>query len=75
MINKLYIIVNRLYIMVNNLFIIINQFYIIVSNLYTIINKLFTKKRVFLLIVLKVDMKLNKNAKEEYFLYKARWLL
>ena len=61
------IIVNRLYTMVNKLFTIINQFYVVVSNLYTIINKLFTKKIVFLLIVLKVDMKLNKNIKVGYF--------
>ena len=51
--------------MVNNLFIIINYFY--VANLYTIINKLFTKKMIFLLIVLKVDMNLNKNLKMGYF--------
>ena len=38
-----------------------------VNNLYTIINQLFTKKTVFLLIVLRVDMKLNKNPKVEYF--------
>ena len=66
MINRLYIIVNKLYTMINNLFTIITHFYAIVSNLYTIINKLFTKK-VFLLIVSKVDMKLNKNLKVEYF--------
>ena len=67
--------VHRLCTIVNNLLTITNQFYIVVSNLYTIINKLFTKKRVFLLIIIKVDMKLNKSTKEEYFLYKARWLL
>ena len=54
--------------MVNDLFTIINQFYIIVSNLYIIINKLFIKKMVFLLLISKVDMKLNKNPKLiEYF--------
>ena len=53
--------------MVNNLFTIINQFYFVVSNLYTIINKLFTKNIIFLLIVSKVDMNLNKNLKTEYF--------
>ena len=67
MVNKLYALVNRLYTMVNNLFTIINQFYIVVSNLYVIISKLLQKKKKdFLLIVSKVDMKLNK-----VFLYKA----
>ena len=53
--------------MANNLFTIINPFYFIVSNLYTIINKLFTQKNVFLLIVSKVHIKLNKNPKVGYF--------
>ena len=59
--------VNRLYIIINKLFIIINQFYVVVSNLYIIINKLFIKKIVFLLIILKIDMKLNKKSKVKYF--------
>ena len=46
--------------MLNKLFMVMNQF--IVSNLYTIINKLFIKK-IFLLVVSKVDMKLNKTQK------------
>ena len=53
--------------MVNNSFTRINHFYIVVSNLYIIINKLFIQKIVFLLIVSKVDMKLNKNPKVGYF--------
>ena len=60
------------YTMVNNLFTIINHFYVIVSNLYIIINKLFTKKEVFLLIVSKMNMKLNKNPKVEYFCTKPK---
>ena len=52
--------------MVTNLFIIINRFYIVISNLYTIIKKLFNKN-VFLLIISKVDMKLNKKKKVGYF--------
>ena len=52
--------------MVNKLFIIINQFYVVVSNLYIIINKLFTKK-IFLLIVSKININVNKNLKVEYF--------
>ena len=60
MVNRLYTVVNKLYIMINNLFTIINQFYVVISNLYTIINKSFTKK-IFLLIISKVDMKVNKN--------------
>ena len=55
--------VNRLYTIVNNLFTITNHFYVVVNNLCTIINKLFTKKMVFLLIVSKMNMKLNKNIK------------
>ena len=35
------------------------------------INKLFTKKKIFLLIALKMDQKLNKKLKSEVFLYKA----
>ena len=58
--------INRLYSIINNLFTIINHFHVIVNNLYTIINKLFTKK-IFLLIVQKIDMKLNKNLKIRYF--------
>ena len=54
--------VNYFYIMINNLFTIINYFYFVVSNLYTIINKSFIKK-IFLLIVSKMNMKLNKNSK------------
>ena len=46
--------------MINKLFTIINQFYVIV-------NKLFITKRVFLLIISKVDMKLNENLKVGYF--------
>ena len=49
----------------------INQFYCVVSNLYTVINKLFTKKMIFLLIVSKVDIKLKKNLKVEYFCTKS----
>ena len=45
--------------MINNLFIIINYFFV-VNNLYTIINKLFIKK-IFLLIVLKMNKKLNES--------------
>ena len=52
--------------MINNLFIIINHFCVVVSNLYTIINKLL-KKKVFLLIISKIHMKLNKNPKVGYF--------
>ena len=63
-VNRLYTVINKLYTMINNLFIIINYFYIIVSNLYVIrINKLFTKKNIILLIILKLNMKLNKNPK------------
>ena len=47
--------------MINNLFIIINYFFV-VNNLYTIINKLFIKK-IFLLIVLKMNKKLNESSK------------
>ena len=71
MINKLYIVVNRLYTMINNLFIIINHFYDVVSNLYIIINKLFIKKIIFLLIVSKVVMELNKNQKLWYICRKT----
>ena len=56
--------------MINNLFTIINYFYVDVSNLYIIINKLFTKKDI-LLIILKVDMNLNKNLKVGFFFF---WL-
>ena len=63
--------VNRLYIMVNNLFTIISQFYTIVNNLYIITNKLFIKKRVFLLIISKVAIKLNKNSQVGYFYTKT----
>ena len=59
--NRLYILVNRLHTMINKLFTIINQFYIFVSNLYIIMNKLFIRKRAFLLIVSKVNMKLMKT--------------
>ena len=55
---------NRLYTMV---YTIINRFYNVLNNLCTMVNKLFTKKRVFVLIVLKMDMKLNKNLKIKYF--------
>ena len=65
MVNRLYTIANRLYTMENNLFIIINHFYVVISNLYTIINYL--PKKIFLLIVSKMDMKLNKNSKVGYF--------
>ena len=51
---------------INNLLIIINYFYIIINNLYIIINQLF-KKIIFLLIILKTNIKLNKNTKIEYF--------
>ena len=60
--------VNRLYSMVNNLFTTINHFYVVVSNLYITINKLVNKKEYFLLIVSKMDMKLNKNLKLNIFL-------
>ena len=65
-VNRLYTVINKLYTMVNNLLIIINKFYVDVSNLHTIITNLFTKK-VFLLIVLKVNMKSNKNSKIRNF--------
>ena len=61
--------------MVNNLFTIIDHFYVVGSNLYGIINKLFIKKRVFSLIVSKMDMKLNKNPKVGYFCTKRICLL
>ena len=35
------------------------------------VNKLFTKKRLFVLIVLKMDMKLNEKLKNKIFFYKA----
>ena len=58
--------INRLYTVVNKLFTIINHFHVIISNLYTIINKSFTKNKVFLLIVLKMDMNLNEDSKVGY---------
>ena len=60
--------------MVNNLFTIKDNFYIIISNLYSIINKLFIKKRLFLLVVSKMDMKLNKNSKGGYFCIKPKFV-
>ena len=52
--------VNRLYTLLNKLYIIINTFYILVNNLYTVY---LPKKKVFLLIILKMDMKLNGHLK------------
>ena len=49
--------------MINQLSTIINEFHIIVSNLYIMANKLFTKERIYLFIVLKMDVKLNENLK------------
>ena len=36
------------------------------------INKLFIKKIIFLLIILKIDMKLNENLKLKYFVQSLR---
>ena len=39
--------------------------------IYTTINKLFTKNKVFLLIISKVDMKLDESLKVGYFCIKS----
>ena len=54
--------------MVNKLSTIIKKFNVVKKKLCTIVNKLFTKKKlVFLLIVLKIDMKLNEKLKVQQF--------
>ena len=51
--------INRLYTIINKLSAIINKFYIVIDNIYIYNNnKLFTKKKnIFLLIILKINMK------------------
>ena len=66
--------VNILYTLVNKLYTIINKFYVVVNHLDTMKNKLFTKKNVFLLLVLKMDMKLNENLKVGYFCTKPKFV-
>ena len=64
---------NRFYKLVNKLYTIINRFYIIVNIFYNMVNKLFTKKKgVYLLIILKMNRKLNENLKVEYFCTKPK---